>query len=79
VHGEILSSARPSGSAYSWSHTRRGVEKVPMAHASRVRGGPDTALAESEVRGGMDVLKVIFWDHAFQPRAAGKNGNFWYV
>jgi hypothetical protein len=20
----------------------------------------------------MDVLKVIFWDHAFQPRAAGK-------
>jgi len=27
----------------------------------------------------MDVLKVIFWDHAFQPRAAEKNGNFWYV
>ena len=44
THGKILSSARPSGSAYSWSHTRRGVEKVPMAHASRVRGGPDTAL-----------------------------------
>jgi len=37
------------------------------------------ATAESEVRGGMDVLKVIFWDHAFQPRAAEKMGNFWYV
>ena len=26
--------------------------------------------AESEVRGGLDVLKVIFIDHTFQPRRA---------
>ena len=31
--------------------------------------------AESEVRGSLDVLKVIFMDHTFQPRAAETLGN----
>ena len=33
------------------------------------------AGAESEVRGSLDVLKVIFMDHTFQPRAAETLGN----
>ena len=32
-------------------------------------------MAESEVRGSLDVLKVIFMDHTFQPRAAETLGN----
>jgi hypothetical protein len=55
------------------------LQTTPPVLLTTMGGAQLLGEAESEVRGGMDVLKVIFWDHAFQPRAAGKNGNFWYV